>query len=64
MSDTSEKAKQICKQNYKSNCGKCEIRKACIGAYGHGYDGLDKWVAEVNLLAEGCEIDGQSTKRD
>jgi MoaA/NifB/PqqE/SkfB family radical SAM enzyme len=51
--DLSLKAKTICKRNYKDNCGKCEIRKACIGKYGVSNDSLDKWVAEVNLLTEG-----------
>lgn len=55
MTDLSEKAKQICKKNYKDNCGKCEIRTACIAPMGYGYDGLGKWIEGVNLMAEGCE---------
>jgi hypothetical protein len=55
MSDLSSKSLQICKRNYKDNCGKCPIRGACVAPVKCGYSGLDEWIEGVNLLAEGVE---------
>lgn len=52
MTDLSVKAKEICKQNYKTNCGKCPIRTACVAPIKHSRDGLNKSITEINLMAE------------
>lgn len=42
---------QICKANYKDNCGKCLLRPSCCRPVAPGWDAYNEWVAEKNALA-------------
>lgn len=46
-------ALQLCAQNYKSNCGGCPIRSACVQHIGAGQDALNRWIKGVNEASEG-----------
>ncbi|MEN6312781.1 MAG: hypothetical protein ABFD25_00880 [Clostridiaceae bacterium] len=46
--ELSEKAKQICKNNYKSNCGSCPIRPECVSHINE----MDEWTDNINKAAE------------
>ncbi|MBU2704194.1 hypothetical protein Ga0466249_005348 [Sporomusaceae bacterium BoRhaA] len=50
--ELSDKTKSICQENYKSNCGGCELRPACVSHINFGIEGLNKWAAKINNLAE------------
>jgi hypothetical protein len=50
--DLTDKVRDICHKNYKSNCGGCEIRKECVARIGPGSVGLDKWIKELNERGE------------
>lgn len=47
----SERTIEICKNNYDDNCGKCELRSACVQNCGAGAEKLNHWVQELNKLA-------------
>jgi len=47
-----QKAKGICKENYKTNCPRCPIRQECIRSIGPGHEGLANWQQRVNAAAE------------
>jgi hypothetical protein len=53
--ELSQATKDICKQNYKSNCGNCPIRPECISSFGHGVEGYNKSVKAINDAAERIE---------
>lgn len=55
MEQLTDKAKSICAANYKSNCGRCEIRKECIERGGPGYESYNRWVSVVNAAADKVE---------
>ncbi len=48
----SDKALQICKDNYKKNCGRCPIRTECIYPIGPGKEAWERWTKNVNTAAE------------
>jgi hypothetical protein len=49
----SDKAKQICKTNYKSNCDNCPLRQECTKTMSNlSHDKLNNWIMQVNLAAE------------
>lgn len=50
--ELTERALQICQDNYKSNCGGCPIRTACVTHIGPGKDALNSWTERVNEYAE------------
>jgi positive regulator of sigma E activity len=52
QTELSDKSKRICRQNYKSNCGSCPIRNACVSVINGK---LNEWTNRVNQLAEECE---------
>lgn len=52
QTELSEKAKVICRQNYKNNCGGCPIRTACVSSINGK---LDEWTNRINQLSEECD---------
>jgi hypothetical protein len=48
----SAEAIEVCKQNYKNNCGRCPIRPSCVATIGHGQEGLNEWRMKVNEATE------------
>jgi len=59
--DLTQTARDICKAYYAKKCGECPLRSECcknISPYG---DGLNRWCADVNELAEryGVNMDEQ-----
>ncbi|MBY0024522.1 hypothetical protein H7K28_15030 [Paenibacillus polymyxa] len=48
----SDKALQICRENYKKNCGRCPIRMECIYPIGPGKEAFERWRDNVNAAAE------------
>jgi hypothetical protein len=59
--DLTDKARKICQDNYKDNCGGCPIRPACVAKIGYGLDGLNKWTTKVNKSAELFSAEGDSS---
>ncbi|MET3505561.1 hypothetical protein [Halalkalibacter oceani] len=47
-----QKVKDICKQNYKNNCGQCPLRPQCCRNVGAGIEAHNRWVNELNIEAE------------
>ncbi|WP_340008612.1 hypothetical protein MHH52_11150 [Paenibacillus sp. FSL K6-0276] len=52
MTELNPAAKQICEDNYKSNCHRCPLRPVCVRKPGPGQEALDRWVSDVNEKAE------------
>jgi len=48
-SELTEKAKLICEQNYKENCGGCPLRPACVNNRDADVDG---YTQAANDLAQ------------
>jgi hypothetical protein len=48
-----EEAKEICKANYRTNCGKCPLRPVCVsGGNSHlTVEKLDDETIKINELA-------------
>ncbi|OMD85666.1 hypothetical protein BSK49_19310 [Paenibacillus odorifer] len=52
MTDLSEAAKQICRENLKDNCHRCPLRLQCVRNLGAGREAYERWLSEVNTAAE------------
>lgn len=61
MSTISPAAKQICEDNYTSNCGRCPLRSACVQSVGPGREAYDRWIAEVMELADQLTVGKEIT---
>jgi len=48
----SQKVLDICKRNYDSNCGNCEIRDACTANVAYGLQELNEYTTNVNNMAK------------
>ena len=59
MSELSPAAKQICQDNYTSNCPRCPLRPQCVRNPGPGQEALDRHTSEVNAAAEQLIREGQ-----
>lgn len=48
----SNAVKQICEENYDTNCGKCPLRPACVTKHPiRTQQDLDRWREETKQLA-------------
>lgn len=52
MTELTDKAKSICTTYYRTRCGQCPIRSACVHPVKPTQDGIDRWVENVNEAAE------------
>jgi hypothetical protein len=59
MTELNPAAKQICEDNYKSNCPRCPLRPACIQSV-NSRESYNRWQAEVTELVEQLISEGQS----
>lgn len=56
MTTLNPAAKQICEENYKSNCPRCPLRPACVQSV-NSQESYDRWQAAINVLAEKLTIE-------
>lgn len=48
LNDLSFEAKQICKENYQSNCGNCPLRSACVTSPRLNKKSHNDWIRNLN----------------
>lgn len=57
MAKLTEKAKAVCKTNYKENCGGCELRVYCVYTQIHSrIEEWDEMIENINRLAEEVQV--------
>ena len=49
--DLSLEAKEICKENYRSNCGSCPLRPVCTATPRLDRESHNEWIRNLNELA-------------
>lgn len=59
--ELSQSVKDICKENYKTNCGQCPIRPKCVSNNPvRTQEELNNYVKELNELAVEVLEEGQT----